>query len=150
MRTLITLLILISSAQITFGQACGKYRINYVGEIVSESINVIKIKLPSTFYLHSNRLEEKKLDFFEIELENDKFNIEIYSHLTSIYSSIERLKAVYQSKREGIPITLISENNGVIEETKTEISWEDIDIKIIDDDGFGTLFQLDLGEIVRE
>lgn len=147
MKNLILILLFIFSARTSFGQACGIYRINYVGQIVSNSNNIIKIKLPNTFYLHSKETEDSKLDFLTSELDEGNFNIEIRSHLTSIYSNSQKLKETYKSKRSSIPIILILENNGQLTEKIIIIDWNQVEISIINDEKLGNLFKVDLGKI---
>lgn len=134
----------------TFGQACGMYRINYVGEVKTELNDIKKIKLPTTMFLHNLEMDNSKLAFIEINLNDGEFDFETKSHLTShLYSDAQKLKEYFQSKRKSIPIILISEKDGIVTEKKYAINWEQINMKMIDDDGFGILFQLNLGETAR-
>ena len=133
----------------TFGQACGIYRINYIGEVKTEETDIKKIKLPTTRFLHNLEMENSELAFIEINFDDEKFEVKTKSHLTSqLYSNAEKLKEFLQSKNESIPIIFVLEKNGIITEMRTEIYWRNTSMEIIDDDGFGTLFQFNFGEIV--
>ena len=134
--------------QLTFGQACGKYRLKYIGVIKTESKDIKRIKLPTPMLLQSVEKWNSELAFFELKIENGKIEAEIYSHLTSVFYKSENLLNVYKKKRSSIPIILIINENGTEKEIIKEISWTDVIMTDKQDDKFGTLFELNLKEIV--
>tara|TARA_R100000935_G_C2708216_1_gene113009 strand:- start:95 stop:550 length:456 start_codon:yes stop_codon:yes gene_type:complete len=151
LRNLILILILAFSAQKISAQACGIYRINYVGEFVTQTESIKKIKLPTIMYLHNLEKEDSELAFVETDLIEGKIDAKIRSQLTShLYSKAEYLKEFYKSKRKGFPIILFLKNNGKTTEKIIEISWDKAELKMVDDDGFGDLFQIDLGKVAWE
>ena len=75
MKRIFILLILSLTIQYSFGQACGIYRIKYVGKINSESIKIEKIKLQ----------KDTHISFLEtIEIENISTR-EINKFIKSLY-----------------------------------------------------------------
>ncbi|MEP0264287.1 hypothetical protein [Dokdonia sp.] len=150
MRKIVILIILSLTIQCSFGQACGIYRIKYVGKIQSNSFKIEKIKLPTIKFLHGLENENSKNSSVEIELTNNQFLIELRSHLTSIYENAEDLLRFYKEKREGIPIIFLVIVNGKKKEIQTELTWDNIQITMVKDDKFGNLFELNLNEIDLE
>ncbi|MGY3793750.1 hypothetical protein [Aquimarina sp. 433] len=148
MKRILLLTILSLTIQYSFGQACGIYRIKYVGTIKSESAKIEKIKLPTIEFLHG--LEDKSLEkkFIEINLTSNKIDTKLASHLTSyLYEKAENLLKFYKTKKESIPINITVTRNGKKEQIQTELTWSNIQISKIDDEKFGNLFELNLNEI---
>ena len=147
MKKTIILILLSLSIQYSFGQACGKYRLKYIGEINVDSAEIISIELPTTMYLQG--IEEKNSDyaFIEVEPKNKKIDFEVYSHLTSVFTKKENLLRVYEKETDVIPIIIRIKRNGKIIEIIKEIVWKDVEMKVVEDDKFGTLFELNLREI---
>ena len=132
-------------------QACGIYRLNCEGVITSELDNTIKIKLPTTMFLHNLELENSDLAFMETEVKDGKFYVETKSHLTShLFSKGQNLKEYYMTKRNFFPVILISEKNGVTTETRVDISWNNVNFYTVKDRGFGNAFAIKFNEIVRK
>ena len=151
MKRILILLIFNLILQNSFGQACGIYKIKYSGNINSESIKVEKIKLPTIQFLHGLEDETSKLGYVEIPAVSNELEIELGSHMTShLYENPENLLKLYKTKRENIPITVIIIENGERQERRLELSWEDIEITKLEDDGFGNLFELNIHEITIE
>ncbi len=148
MKKIIILIFLSLTIPFSFGQACGIYRINYVGNIKSESLKIEKIKLPTIQFLHGLEDENSEKPFTEIEFTNNQINAELRSHLTShLYGKSENLLKFYKTKRESIPIIIIVVENGIKREIRTELTWNNIQITELKDDRFGNLFKLNLNEI---
>ncbi len=142
------MLILSFTIQYSFGQACGTYRIKYVGKIKSESQKIEKVKLPTIEYLHGLEEENSEKGFIEIKPISNEINIKLDSHLTShLYEKTENLLKFYKTKRENIPIIIIVVENGRSKELRTELTWNTIQIKKIEDGKLGNLFELNLTEI---
>lgn len=151
MSAISILLLIASFVQVTFGQACGIYRIQYTGEITSQSSAVKTIKLPSTLFLHNLESKNSKLAFIEFQVDNEKIDAHVKSHLTShLYSDSQKLKAFYKSKQTSFPIILILEKNGNTLKKRIKINWDEIDITFVDDERFGNLIQLHLKKISLE
>ncbi|GAA3642775.1 hypothetical protein [Flavivirga jejuensis] len=148
MKRIFILLVLSLSIQYSFGQACGIYRIKYVGKINSESIKIEKIKLPTIEFLHGLEEENSEKGFIEIKPIENRIDIKLGSHLTShLYKKSESLFKLYKAKRENIPIVITVIKNGKNKEIRIELTWDNIQISKIDDDKFGNLFELNLNEI---
>jgi hypothetical protein len=148
MKRIFILLILNLSIQYSFGQACGIYRIKYVGKINSESIKIEKIKLPTIEFLHGLEEENSEKGFIEIKPIENGIGIELGSHLTShLYEKSESLLKLYKTKRENIPIVITVIENGKNKKIRIELTWDNIQISKLDDDKFGNLFELNLNEI---
>ncbi len=148
MKRIFILLILSLTIQYSFGQACGIYRIKYVGKINSESIKIEKIKLPTIEFLHGLEEENSEKGFIEIKPIENGIDIELASHLTShLYGKSENLLKLYKEKKENIPIVITVIENGKTKEIRIELTWNNIQISKLDDDKFGNLFELNLKEI---
>ncbi len=148
MKRIFILLILSLTIQYSFGQACGIYRIKYVGKIKSESLKIEKVKLPTIEFLHGLENEYTEKSFIEIELNNYQIDSELGSHLTShLYGKAENLLTFYKTKRENIPLIIIVIENGTKREIRKELTWNNIEISKLEDDKFGNLFELNLNEI---
>ncbi len=148
MKRIFILLILSLTIQNSFGQACGIYRIKYIGNIKSESLKVEKIKLPTIQFLHGLEDENSEIGFIEIAPIANEIDVELGSHLIShLYSESEYLLKFYKSNRENIPIIIITKKNGLLQEIRREVSWDNIQITVLKDDNFGKIFELNLSEI---
>jgi uncharacterized alpha/beta hydrolase family protein len=148
MKRVFILLILSLTIQYSFGQSCGIYRIKYVGNIKSESLKIEKIKLPTIEFLHGLEEENSEIGFIEIEPIENEIDVELRSHLTShLYGKAESLLKFYKTKRENIPIIITVIENGKQKELRIELTWNNIQITEINDDGFGRLFELNLNEL---
>ncbi len=148
MRILSAVIVLCLATQISFGQACGKYFLKYVGTIKCDSIEVKSIKLPTIMFLHGLRKQKSDYAFIEINPNDNQIECCISSHLTSVFTDEFFLLELYKRKRPSLPI-IITLNNEEKEITK-EISWENIKMRKIEDDKYGIFFELDLKEIVIE
>jgi len=148
MKRVFILLILSFTIQYSFGQACGIYSVKYVGNIKSESLKVKKIKFPTIEFLHGLEENNSERGFIEIKPFVNEINIEIGSHLTSqLFEKAENLLKFYKAKRENIPILVTVIENGKNKEIQIELAWKDIQIKKLEDENFGSLFELNLNEI---
>ncbi len=148
MKRIFILLILSLAIQSSFGQACGIYRINYVGNIKSESLKIEKIKLPTIEFLQGLENENSEKGFIEIELIANGIDIELGSQLTShLYDKAENLLKLYKTKRKNIPLLITVIDNGKKREIKIELTWNDVQIKKLEDEKFGNIFELNLSEI---
>jgi len=148
MKRIFILLILSLTIQYSFGQACGIYRIKYVGKINSESIKIEKIKLPTTAFLEGIGEENSEFGFIEIKQITTEIDVELRSHLTSnLYKKSENLFNLYKTKREYIPVIITIVEKGKNEEIRIELAWNTIQISKLEDDKYGNLFELNLNEI---
>ena len=121
--------IILLTIQYSFGQACGIYRIKYVGNIISESLKVEKIRLPTIQFLHRLEEENSEKGFIEIKPIGNEFDIELRSHLTShLYDNPENLLKLYEVKRETIPIIITVLEKGKSKDKRIELVWNDIQI----------------------
>ncbi|MCP4460246.1 MAG: hypothetical protein GY816_19815 [Cytophagales bacterium] len=126
----------------SFGQACGKYRIKYLGTIQSE-IRVKKVKLLSIFFRHG--VGEKMIELLP---EGKVFEIDLLSHLTSHHFSEPYDLLEFNKQHAGyFPITLTIIEAGQERNIRVKPSWDDIEITLKEDEGFGNLFEINLGEL---
>lgn len=147
MKNIITILLLTFSIQIGLSQACGTYRINYVGKVINNTAEIQSIKLPTVRFLHG--FDEPA--FVEIDFDNGKIDKELFSPLTSaLYDDPNRYLELYRNKRDSLPVVFGVKKNDKEQEITIEIPWENIELKRIEDEEFGYLFQLNLKEIKIE
>jgi hypothetical protein len=148
MKKILVLIILSLTIQFSFGQACGIYRIKYVGNIKSEALKIEKIKLPTIGFLHGLKQESSEEGFIEIEPIANRIDIELRSYLTShLYEKPESLLKLYKTERKNIPIIITGIENGKNKEIRIELTWNNIVISKLEDGKFGNLFELNLNEI---
>jgi hypothetical protein len=145
MKRLITLLTLSLFANLAFGQACGIYRIKYIGSVVSTEYRVVKIHLPTTMYLHGLQKKNTKFAFIDTTLVEGTFQIEIGSHLTTPYNDTTQLLTFYKTQNKKFKLKVTYLDNQILKEKFLEIDWDNIKISIIKDNQFGTLFEFNLG-----
>jgi hypothetical protein len=88
MKRLLIMTLFCLASQFSYGQACGIYRIEYVGNIAPTDRGNVKIYLPTTMFLHGVEKEKSEIAFIDTTLTNSLFKIEIGSHLTTSYSDI--------------------------------------------------------------
>lgn len=150
MKKLVCLIFVLLTTQNSFAQACGVYSINYIGKISSDfTFTVEKIKLPTIFYLGDFDEENSEKDFIEITLLTDEINIKLSSPLTSyLFKEADDLLKFYKKNHSKIPITIIGIQNGHRKEVTIELTWDDIQMRKINHDDFGNLFELNLNEIL--
>ena len=148
MKRMLILLILTLTFQNSFGQACGIYRIKYVGSIKTDSLKIEKIKLPTIEFLHGLEDENSEISYVEIEPTDGRINIELRSPLTShLYGETENLLKFYKKKRESITIIIIVKDKGKKRKILTELTWNNIQINKIEDENFGNIFELNLKQL---
>ena len=66
MNKILVVITLSLIVQFSFGQACGIYRIKYVGNIKSESLKIEKIKLPTIEFLHGLKMKILKIPLWKL------------------------------------------------------------------------------------
>gem|GEM_PF-2210396 len=132
---------------VTFGQACGIYRIEYVGTVFSNSNEVVRIYLPTTVLLQGLENERVERSFIDTTLTNGDFSVKTRSHLTTPYNNVNHLLSVYKTKLDKFRMKVSYKEDDLIKEKMMEIDWNNIEVSIIDDGGFGTLFRFNLKEI---
>ncbi len=147
MKQLFTLVLLTLTTHLTYSQACGKYRIKYVGSIRSEEKKVVSVYLPTTMLLHHAEKENSKLSYVDIPLTNGMFEKEISSHLTTPFNDVLQLMTYYKNQNKKLKIKVGYLEDKVLKETSLEIDWDNLKVSIINDGKFGTLFELNLGDI---
>lgn len=148
MKALLLALILTLSIQMSYGQACGVYRVKYVGSAVGQD-NIIGVSLPTIQFLHGLENEKSDAAFVEAELRGENIEFVIGSHLTSyLYSDASSYLKLYQSKRDKLLLISVLElKSGKKVEVPIEIPWENIKMIKIEDENFGNIFEIDLGQI---
>ncbi len=147
MKQLFLILLLTLNTHWSYGQACGIYRIKYSGLIISDSLDIVSIQLPTIAYLHGLGNAHSKRSYIEAPLVNGKIDLEIRSHLTTPFNNSEALISFYKTKSRGLKIKLTFSKNKVLKKKNAEIAWDDISISVIQDNGFGTLFELGIKDL---
>ena len=147
MKQLLTLTLLFFAYQFAHGQACGIYRIKYVGNIISTDKQIEKVYLPNTMLLHLVEKEKSEKAFVETTLTNGAFKIEICSHLTTPFNSIEQLISFYKKQSDKLKMKVSYLENDLLKEKNIEIDWDKIEVSIIEDEKFGTLFKFSFKDI---
>jgi len=138
--------------QIGYGQACGIYRIKYTAFIQSNNnAEVVQVKLPSISFLHGYEKTGSERAFIVSDVVKNKIEVEIRSPLTSYLSNDASIYLeLYREKNEALPIILIVLKENIRQELTITLSWDQIEMKKIEDDRFGNLFELNLNEIKVE
>lgn len=147
MKQLLTLILFYFASHFAYGQACGVYRIEYVGHINTTSKKVVKIYLPTTMYLHGLEKETSEKAFIETGLMKGLFRMEIHSHLTTPYNNSNQLISFCKRQSDKFQMKIIYSENVSLKEVKIEIDWDEIEVSIIEDRKFGTLFRFSIGDI---
>ena len=108
MKRLLTLTLFYLATQFAYGQACGIYRIEYVGNITTTNKAVVNIYLPTTMFLHRLEKEKSEKAFTQTTLTNGLFKVEIGSHLTTPYSNIAPLLSFYKKQSDKFKMKISS------------------------------------------
>lgn len=148
MKQLLTLTLFFLAYQFSYGQACGIYRIEYSGNITTTDKQIVKVYLPTTMLLHNVEKEQSEQAFIETTLTNGTFKVEVGSHLTTPYNSIDQLISFYKKQSDVFKMKVSYSENGTLMETIIEIDWDKIEVKIIEDGKFGTLFRFAFKDLV--
>ena len=147
MKRLFTLILFYLASQFAYGQACGIYRIEYVGNIDTTINEIVKVYLPTTMFLHGLEKEKSEKAFIETTLTNGLFKVEIGSHLTTPYNDINWLLSFYKKQSDKFKMKISYLENGFLKDKSIEIDWNRIEISVIEDGNFGTLFRFRLKDI---
>jgi hypothetical protein len=148
MKQLFLLIFLCLTSYFSNGQACGIYRIEYFGNIISTNNEIKKIYLPSTLFLHGLEKDYSKKAFIDFKLSNSFFKVEINSHLTTPYTNINQLLSFYKKQADTFKMKISYMENGSLTESIIEIEWNKIELSIKEDGNFGTLFSFNLNNIL--
>jgi len=148
MKRLLILTLFYLASHFAYGQACGIYRIEYVGNIEPTSRQIVKVYLPTTMFLHGIEKEKSKRAFIDTTLKNSVFKFEIVSHMTTPYNDITQLISFYKKQSNKFKMKISYLENGSLKETKIEIDWNKIEVSVVEDGKFGTLFRFRLKDII--
>ncbi len=147
MKQLLIMTLFFLASQFTYGQACGIYRIEFVGNIAFTNREIVKVYLPTTMFLHGVENENAERAFIDTTLTNSLFKVEIVSHLTTPYTDITQLLSFYKQQSDKFKMKISYIENGSLKESNIEIEWDKIEVSVIDDGKFGTLFRFALKDI---
>ena len=147
MKRLLILTLFYLASQFACGQACGIYRIEYVGNIATTNREVVKVYLPTTMFLHGVEKEKSDRAFIDTTLTNGTFKVEIGSHLTTPYNDINQLLSFYKMQSDKFKMKVSYLENGSVKEKTIDIDWNKIEVSVIEDGKFGTLFRFMLKDI---
>ncbi len=147
MKNLISFLFFLVITQGSYGQACGIYRIKYVGVIQSDKVKIINIHLPTARHLEGFETDNVKSHYPCFISTNGNFNLEIKSSLTTPFNDKNKLLSYYKTKARSLKIKVFFTENDILKDKEIDVYWNDIIINIIKDNQFGTLFELNLGKI---
>ncbi|WP_196890172.1 hypothetical protein [Aureivirga sp. CE67] len=148
MKITLALSIIFLFIQTSFGQACGVYELKYQGSIKSTSGKEFKIKLPTTYYFHTEDVKESSKSIFnESKLKGAEINFIMRSHLTSVYTP-DQLIELYKNNRDFIPVWIKTiEENGEEKIQFKKIPIANLKFKGIKEPNGLTEITIDLGEI---
>jgi len=147
MKRLLIVILFYWISQSVYGQACGIYRIEYVGNISSTVREVEKVYLPTTMFLHKVEDDKSKKAFIDTTLTNGLFRLQIASHLTTPYNNVDQLLSYFKTQSDKFIMKVSYWENSSLKEATIEIDWNKIAISIIEDGKFGTLFKFTLKSI---
>jgi hypothetical protein len=142
MKKILIFLLILLATELSFGQFCTKYKIQYIGTIKTDAVKVIKIKLPTTLSLHGFNNE-----FIEIESEGNDINFQINSHLTEPFTDAKGLLKLFKKERQFIPIIFIVTKAGKKREITINLTWDRVELSKIEDKIMFSLFKMNLNEI---
>lgn len=146
MKNFILFFLLFFVVQSAMGQACGKYRVRIVGNLMKPE-NVEMVKVPRIYYLENPSVESSEDVYINTIPFQGKISIELPSPTTShLYDTPEDLVKFYKKKLEYYPLIILTKGEER-REIKVDVKWEDIQVKKIEDDNFGNLFEFDLRDI---
>lgn len=122
-KNIFTILTLMLFIHTSFSQACGIYRIKYVGKIEFKTHKIEKIKLPSIMFLHNVVDRNENVAFIEVDINEDNINKEISSHLTShLYDNSNKLLEFYKNSRDNLLIVFTINEDGNYREIFKELN----------------------------
>ena len=100
------------------------------------------MQLPTISFLHGKEnLEE---NFIEIECLLANCEVELQSPITSaLFNSPDLLKKFYMEERDFLPIK-VSHTRSSETYKNLKITWDKVNIRLIQDEKFGKLFELDI------
>lgn len=148
MKAFVFSLVFVLAGQICFSQACGQYRLKYAGTVQTGSLQVENIQVPGTFFLHSRKGKIGGEEFVEAALTDHQIELQIGSHTTSLLTDDPQLVLKhYQRRSATLPVVFTITKKDHQRKMVVEIPWDDIAITLLEDDGRGHLFQIDLGSI---
>ena len=140
--SLVTICLFLSGAG--YSQACGIYKIRYVGYVKSQ-MTISSISLPTGFTLHGTG----NLDYFRIKPKNNTFRMVINSPLGSIHTyNAKQLLEFYKSKRSHLPVIAGILKKYRIKKVKVKIPWSAIRITQVNTEKKLSTFEINLGEII--
>jgi hypothetical protein len=146
LKNLISIILLLFICSTAMGQACGKYRVRIVGKLMIPE-NVELVKVPRISYLQNPSIETPEEIFIDVIPFQEQLSIELPSPLTShLFDTPEELISFYKKNLDYYPLLILTKGEEQME-VKAEINWKDIRVKNIEDDGFGNLFEFNLGDI---
>lgn len=97
--------------------------------------------------LHRVEREKSERAFIDTALTTGSFKIEIGSHLTTPYNNIDQLLSFYKLQSEKFKMKVSYSETNSIRETIIGIDWNKIEVSIIEDGKFGTLFRFAFKDI---
>ncbi len=148
MKKLFAFLIFTLLLHSAFGQACGIYRIRYIGFVTSEKGTISSIEFPTTQFLSGLEKISSESAFVEAQLYDREFELDIKSHLGTPYSDVESLMKFYKSKSPVFKMKAVVYDGSVKQELIVDINWNEIEVTLIDDGNPGAMFEFRFKEIV--
>jgi hypothetical protein len=120
-----TIILLFTLSHLAHGQACGMYKIQYIGKISSNK-QIKAVYLPTTSYLDGSIDFDDKDAFKEASIINNQFETVLWSRLGTVYQNEQHILSAYQSKHKGFKIQVEWIEYGLLKETIIELDWKDI------------------------
>ena len=109
------------------GQACGMYKIQYIGKISSNK-QIKAVYLPTTSFLNGYVDFDDKDAFEKVSLKNYQIDAKFVSRLGRVYQDEQQILSVYQSKHSKFKIKIEFLSKNVLKTKIIEIDWKDIQV----------------------
>ncbi|MCU0436767.1 MAG: hypothetical protein MUC49_02565 [Raineya sp.] len=110
-----------------YGQACGMYKIQYIGKISSnKQIKAVYLPTPDFLEGYVNFRNEDAL--LKASVNNNQFNGYLISSLGRVYRDEQQILSVYQSKHSKFKIKIEFLSKNVLKTKIIEIDWNDIQV----------------------
>jgi len=131
----------------SYGQACGVYRIKYIGKIVSPNKKIKKVYLPTTYLLEGYLKRRHKEAFIETTSINGNINQGLESGLGRVYIDTNELLTFYKRECKSFNLKVIFYKNSIRKKKIISIDWNDIEVSFVkegegDDEIYFFLFNL--------
>lgn len=125
-------MLLFQSVQWVFGQACGKYTVQFSGTIETDQ-TIVSMELPTTFYLEAIASAKSDQASFAVKSPTHSFEVVTQSHLTAANQSAEAIELKIRSAIDSIPIRIqVMDGEGDLRLIRIKVPLEDVEFSATD------------------